>query len=75
MKNSEISFDRGTTIDELVEKWPQVIPLFIQYQMACIGCSMAAFDTLEEASRNYQIDPQRFIEALEEKIQLSTSAD
>jgi len=43
--------------------------------MACIGCSMAAFDTLEEASRNYQIDPQRFIEALEEKIQLSTSAD
>ena len=32
-------------IDEILEHWPGTIYLFFEYKMACVGCSMSAFDT------------------------------
>ncbi len=65
---TDYTFTRETSVNELVQKWPQVIPVFIQFHMACVGCSMSAFETLEDAAKVYAIDPQLFMERLEEAI-------
>lgn len=44
------------TIASLLEAFPQAAALFLKHRMACVGCSMARFDTLQEAIFNYQLD-------------------
>ena len=63
-----------TSVNDLIRKWPQVIPVFIQFHMACVGCSLSAFETLEDAAKTYAIDPQHFIQRLEEVIKQSSPA-
>jgi hybrid cluster-associated redox disulfide protein len=53
------------SIHELFLRWPVTIPVFIQYRMSCVGCSMASFDTLQEAMANYGLDEVQFIAELE----------
>jgi len=72
---TDYSFTPETSVNDLVRKWPQVIPVFIQFQMACVGCSMSAFETLEDAAKIYAIDPQLFMQRLEEAIRESSPAD
>lgn len=39
--------------------------VFLRYHMACIGCSMAAFETLAEAARIYKIPLERLVSELQ----------
>jgi hybrid cluster-associated redox disulfide protein len=57
------------TISEILERWPETIPVFIQHRMACVGCSMADFMTLEDALDIYKIKEELFIEELFQAIQ------
>jgi hybrid cluster-associated redox disulfide protein len=52
-------------IDEILERWPGTILLFLEHRMACVGCSMSAFDTLEEALRVYNLPQEDFIKNAE----------
>lgn len=49
--HQDISADM--TIAVLLQNFPQAIPVFLRFHMACVGCSMSAFDTLAEAAQNY----------------------
>jgi hybrid cluster-associated redox disulfide protein len=53
-----------TSVSELVHLHPQVIPVFLRHQMACVGCSMSAFDTLADAARAYAISADDFLGAV-----------
>jgi hybrid cluster-associated redox disulfide protein len=37
---------------------PQAVKIFLQHRMACVGCSMAKFETLQDAARIYGMDPR-----------------
>lgn len=54
-----------TCVSELVREHPQVIPIFLEHQMACVGCSMSAFETLAEAARAYAIPADEFIRTIQ----------
>jgi hybrid cluster-associated redox disulfide protein len=56
--------DPKTTIAELMEKWPPTIAVFMKYRMYCVGCSMAAFDTLEQVVEIYPQPKTTFLEDL-----------
>lgn len=51
-------------VSAVLEHWPQTIPVFLEHGMACVGCPMAAFETLEEAAAIYGLDPARLIEEM-----------
>ncbi len=57
-----------SSVAELLARWPQVIPVFLRHHMSCVGCSMAAFETLEDAARIYGIRYEVFINEVEEVI-------
>lgn len=46
------------TVDEVMSRWPASIRVFIDFRMKCVGCPIAAFHSVEAASREHEIyDP------------------
>ncbi len=43
------------TVNEVMSRWPQTVWLFMRYGMACAGCPVGAFHTVEEAALEYRI--------------------
>ncbi|HEY9566521.1 MAG TPA: DUF1858 domain-containing protein [Thalassobaculum sp.] len=43
------------TLADVMERWPQTVPVFNRRRMACPGCVMARFMTLAEAARSYSV--------------------
>ena len=48
------------TVSEVMTRWPQVLPLFNQYRLACAGCVMAEFCRVADVPASYdhvQLEP------------------
>lgn len=58
-----------TTVADLLARWPQVIPIFLQHHMSCVGCSMSAFETLADAAKIYKVNLPDFIAELATRIE------
>jgi hybrid cluster-associated redox disulfide protein len=63
------------TVAEILERWPQTIPVFLRYQTSCVGCSMNIFETLEDAMRIYHLQQTDFLGDLERSIQSAQEAN
>ncbi len=46
------------TVAELLKRWNQAAAVFVRFRMACVGCPMSAFETIETAATNYHIPPE-----------------
>jgi hybrid cluster-associated redox disulfide protein len=53
---------------ELLEKWPETIPVFLRYRMSCIGCYMSSFDTLEDALKVHGLPIHEVLESLNRSV-------
>lgn len=47
-----------TKVSDLLNDWPQAIPVFVHRRMACVGCSMSGFETIGDAAKNYNISAE-----------------
>lgn len=56
------------TVRELLDRFPETAKVFIHRRMACVGCPVEEFDTLEDAARIYQIDVQELLNDLQQAI-------
>jgi len=56
------------TMIEILARYPETIPVFLAYRMGCIGCSLASFDSLEEALDIYGLPVEDVITALTHQI-------
>lgn len=68
MEPSELS---QLTVDQVLARWPQTIPVFLRHHMACAGCVMAPFETVAEAAAIYHLDLSHFLSALYPAIAMS----
>ena len=68
MESSELS---QLTVDQVLARWPQTLPVFLRHQMACAGCVMALFETVAEAAAIYHLELPRFLSALFPAMALS----
>lgn len=55
---------RNLTVAETLERWPQTATVFLRRRMACVGCAIAPFETLDEVSEIYQVNPNQFLHEL-----------
>ncbi len=60
--------DPGALVGEIMDRWPETVPVFIKYQMGCAGCSMAKFETLEDALKIYEAPIDLFLNEIEQSI-------
>lgn len=69
MSANQDSISTHLTISAILERWPEVIPVFLDHKMSCVGCSLADFMTLEDALEIYKLDEEPFIEHLTNAIE------
>lgn len=43
-------------IGEVVQRYPQTVPVFLQHGLFCFGCAVAQFENLEQGALAHGID-------------------
>jgi hybrid cluster-associated redox disulfide protein len=61
------------TVAELLTCWPQTIPVFLRHRMACVGCSLARFESLAAATSAYGLPLDGFLIELRTSISQATA--
>jgi hybrid cluster-associated redox disulfide protein len=57
-----ISLD--TLVDDVMRREPAAIRVFLDFRMRCVGCPIAYFHTVDDACREHDVAPDRFLDAL-----------
>ena len=55
-------------IKEVIEKHPEVVPIFHKYNMGCIGCIAASFEKISDIAAVHGVDVKKFLEELNEAM-------
>jgi hybrid cluster-associated redox disulfide protein len=55
-------------IKEVIEKYPEIIPVFQKYNMGCIGCIAASFEKISDIASVHGIDVKTFLDDLNDAI-------
>jgi hybrid cluster-associated redox disulfide protein len=55
---------KNMSFGEVLQRFPQTMPVFGKYGMHCIGCSMSAFETIEQGAQAHGIDVKKFVDDL-----------
>jgi hybrid cluster-associated redox disulfide protein len=59
-------------VGEVMRRWPATIRVFLRHRMGCIGCTMAAHDSIAVASAEYAVPLGRLLSELETAAGLTT---
>jgi hybrid cluster-associated redox disulfide protein len=51
-------------IREVIEKYPEVLPVFSKYNMGCIGCIAASFEKIKDIAAVHGTDVKTFVKEL-----------
>ena len=55
---------RNTLILEIVENFPQAIPVFNERNMSCPGCCISSYHTVADSAREYDLPADELLLAL-----------
>ena len=62
MTSDKITEDMN--IKEIIQKHPEVIPVFQKYDMGCIGCIAASFEKISDIAAVHGINVKKFVKEL-----------
>lgn len=63
-----LQISKDTIIAKILEAAPDAVPLFRSMGMNCLGCALAAGETLGEACASHGVDIDDFIVRLREYV-------
>lgn len=63
-----MAIDKYMTIQEVVEKNPETIRVFLEHGLHCIGCAVARFENIEQGALAHGIDVDALIRDLNAKV-------
>lgn len=61
-------FRSDDLVDDIMRTAPHTIRVFLAFRMACVGCPIATFHTVDDACREHGIDRDEFLAALSECV-------
>jgi len=53
---------------EVLEKYPRSAEIFMKSGMHCFGCSMAAYESLEQGALMHGLNPDKLVDELNKKF-------
>ena len=68
MKMNDNQITRQSNIESILGRWPQTVSVFLRYKLACIGCTMAPFETLADVLSNYSLSEDQFLADIQKSI-------
>ncbi len=51
---------------EVIEKYPVAVEVMLKYGLHCVGCHMAATETIEQGAKGHGMDDEQIEEMVEE---------
>jgi len=60
---------KNMNIRDVLNKHPQVLEVFMDHEIGCIGCHSADFETIEEGVSMHGIDVDKFVQLLNDHIE------
>jgi hybrid cluster-associated redox disulfide protein len=63
--------NKEMTLGDVVQKYPDTVEIFMRYGMHCIGCHVAAFETIEQGALAHGLteeDLKKLVKELNEKV-------
>ncbi len=64
----DLTLSPTLTVQQLFDRWPETMNVFVRLRFACIGCAIAPFDTLEDVAKNYGLTQDELLAQLTEEI-------
>ncbi len=55
-------------IQEVVEKYPETVPIFFKHGLGCLGCAAARFESIEQGAMAHGIDVDALIADLNKAV-------
>lgn len=55
---------KDMVIKDIVEKYPETLPVFGRFSMGWLGCSGALFESLEQGAQAHGIDVEEMLKEL-----------
>lgn len=65
---SETKITEDMNIREVIDKYPETVSVFAKYNMGCIGCIAASFESLKDIAAVHGTDVKAFVKDLNEAI-------
>jgi hybrid cluster-associated redox disulfide protein len=56
-------------VADILNDWPETVPVFLRRHLGCVGCDMSPFDTVADVARIYKFDAAAFLEELQTAVQ------
>jgi len=56
--------NKNMSINEVVRKHPETIPIFEKFGLGCVGCEAALFENIEQGAEVHGIDVETLIARL-----------
>lgn len=60
------------TVDDVMRRWPQTLPVFVRLKLNCVGCDMAPFETLADVASTYGLPLDELISLLAQAVEEET---
>jgi hybrid cluster-associated redox disulfide protein len=71
---AEMAITKEMPIGDVVRSHPETVPVFMQHGLHCIGCAVAAFESIEEGANAHGIDVEALMKDLNEAAKDEKSA-
>ena len=60
---------KDMSIQEVVEKFPQSIQVFMMHGLGCVGCAIANFENIEQGATAHGIDVDKLLSDLNQAVE------
>jgi len=68
MKKEKNIITKDMTLGEVVQKYPETVPIMFEHGLHCIGCHVAAFETIEQGALGHGIDVEELLKDMNNAI-------
>ncbi len=51
-------------VEDVMARWPATAEVFNAHALACVGCALASFCTVQDATAAYELPPGQLVAAL-----------
>lgn len=66
---AERKITEDMNIREVIDKYPETVSVFAKYNMGCIGCIAASFESLKDIAAVHGTDVKAFVEDLNKAVE------
>ena len=63
-----MTLTKEMSIGQIVEQYPETVPVFLKHGLMCFGCAVARFENVEQGARAHGVDADALVKDLNEAI-------